>query len=105
MSESSGFSFPHRTPIFTTVVVLVCFAAFGWLARKIYLPRAYTVDRAEGVKTPAERKQLLTDKLAQEHTAATSYAWVAQPAGTVRLPIDRAIELTVRDHAQKQAPR
>lgn len=105
MSDSSDFSFPHRTPIFTTVVVLLCFAAFGWLARKIYVPRAYTVDRVEGVKTPAERKQLLTDKLAQEHTVAASYAWIDQPAGTVRLPLDRAIELTVRDHARKPAPR
>src|SRR3954468_6470146 len=101
MSESSNFSFPHRTPVFTTVLVLVLFALFGWLARKVYMPRAAHVDVVEGVKTPAERKALLVDKLAKEHTDATSYGWVDQKAGVVRLPIDRAIELTVRDHAKK----
>lgn len=101
MSESSNFSFPHRTPVFTTVLVLVLFALFGFLARRYYSPRAAHVDAVEGVKTPVERKALLTDKLAKEHTDATSYAWVDQKAGTVRLPVDRAIELTVRDHAKK----
>ena len=101
MSESSNFTFPHRTPVFTTVLVIVLFALFGWMARKVYVPRAAHVDPIEGVKTPAERKALLVDKLAKEHTEATSYAWVDQKAGVVRLPIDRAIELTVRDHAKK----
>jgi hypothetical protein len=101
MSESSNFSFPHRTPVFTTVLVLVLFALFGWLARKVYSPRAAHVDAIEGVKTPAERKALLTEHHGKEQVAATSYAWVDQKAGTVRLPIERAIELTVRDHAKK----
>ncbi len=101
MSDSANFSFPHRTPVFTTVIVLVCFALFGWLARKIYTPTAEAVDPVAGVRTPVERKALLTEHLAQEHAAATSYAWIDRPAGTVRLPIDRAIALTVRDHAKK----
>jgi hypothetical protein len=101
MSDSAQFSFPHRTPVFTTVIVLACFALFGWLARKVYVPHAAAVDPVEGVKTPVERKALLTEHVAKEHAAATSYAWIDQKAGTVRLPIDRAIELTVRDHAKK----
>ena len=101
MSESSNFSFPHRTPVFTTVLVLLCFAVFGWLARKVYAPHAATVDRIEGVRTPAERKTLLTEHDAKDQATATSYAWADQKAGSVRLPIDRAIELTVRDHARK----
>ena len=101
MSDSANFSFPHRTPVFTTVVVLVCFAVFGWLATKIYAPHASTVDKVEGVKTPADRKALLIDHRAKEHTEATSYGWIDQKAGIVRLPIDRAIELTVRDQAKK----
>jgi hypothetical protein len=101
MSDSSQFSFPHRTPVFTTVIVLLCFALFGWLGRKVYAPHAAAVDPVEGVKTPAERKALLTEHVAKDQAAATSYAWIDQKAGTVRLPIDRAIELTVRDHAKK----
>jgi hypothetical protein len=101
MSDSAQFSFPHRTPVFTTVIVLACFALFGWLARKVYTPRAAVVDPVAGVMTPAERKALLADHTVKEQAAATSYAWIDQQAGTVRLPIDRAIELTVRDHAKK----
>ncbi len=101
MSDSANFSFPHRTPVFTAVVVLVCFAFFGWLARKIYTPHAYTVDKVEGVKTPGERKTLLTEHRAKELADSTTYGWVDQKAGIVRLPIDRAIELTAAEHAKK----
>ena len=101
MSDSANFSFPHRTPVFTTVLVLFCFAVFGWLAWKVYVPRAYAVEKTDGVRTPADRKALLTEKLAAERAAATGYAWVDQKAGVVRLPVERAIELTVRDHARK----
>ncbi len=101
MSEPTQFSFPHRTPVFTTVLVLVLFALFGWLARKVYAPSAHVVDKVEGVRTPAERKTLLTEHQAKDQVAATTYGWVDQKAGIVRLPLDRAIELTARDHAKK----
>jgi len=100
MSDSS-FSFPHRTPVFTAVIVILCFAAFGWLAKRIYVPHAAEVQPVEGVLTPEARKALLMENRAKEQAAATSYGWADQPKGVVRLPIDRAIELTVRDHAKK----
>jgi hypothetical protein len=102
MSDSpSNFSFPHRTPVFTAIIVLVCFALFAWLANKIYRPHAFTVDKIEGVKTPAERKALLTEHRSKEQADSISYGWVDQKAGIVRLPIDRAMELVVREHAKK----
>lgn len=101
MSDSSAqFSFPHRTPVFTALVVLVCFAAFVWLARRIYTPHAYTVQAVEGVRTPEDRRKILAEHRQAEHDA-NSYGWVDQKAGIARLPIDRAIELTVRDHAKQ----
>ncbi|AOS45017.1 hypothetical protein Verru16b_02086 [Lacunisphaera limnophila] len=100
MSDSS-FSFPHRTPVFTALIVILCFAAFGWLAKRIYVPHAADVQAVEGVLTPAERKVRLAELRTKEQSAATTYGWVDQPKGVVRLPIDRAIELTVRDHAKK----
>ena len=99
--SSSNFSFPHRTPVFTAIVVLVCFALFGWLARKLYSPHAYTVDKVEGVLTPADRRALLEKNRQKEHDDSTTYGWVDQKAGLVRLPVDRAIELTVREQAKK----
>jgi hypothetical protein len=101
MSDSSNFSFPHRTPVFTTVVVLLCFAAFGWLARKVSAPHAADVDAIAGVKTPAERKSLLMEHRQREQLESTTYGWVDRPAGVVRLPLDRAIELTVQEQAKK----
>ncbi len=102
MSDSpANFTFPHRTPVFTTILVLLSFALFGWLARKYYSPHAFTVEAVEGVKTPAERKALLLEHRAKEHDELTTYGWVDQKAGMVRLPIDQAIELTVREHAKK----
>jgi hypothetical protein len=101
MSDSANYSFPHRTPVFTAIIVLLCFAAFGWLARRIYAPHAAEVQAVEGVATPAERKALLLDHRTKEQAAATTYGWVDQSKGVARLPIDRAIELTVRDHAKK----
>ena len=101
MSESSQFTFPHRTPVFTTVIVLLCFAAFGWLARKVYAPHAGEVEPVAGVKTPVERKELLLDHRKREQLEGTTYGWVDQKAGVVRPPIDRAIELTVQQYARK----
>ena len=102
MSDSPArFSFPHRTPVFTALVVLACFAAFVWLGRTIYRPQAHVVQAVEGVRTPVERRKLLSEHRLKEQAEGSSYAWIDQKAGTVRLPIDRAIELTVRDHAKK----
>jgi hypothetical protein len=99
--SDSNFSFPHRTPVFTAIVVILCFAAFGWLAKRIYVPHATDVQPVEGVLTPAERKARLDELHAKEQAAATTYGWVDQSKGVVRLPLDQAIELTVRDLAKK----
>jgi len=102
MSDSSAqFSFPHRTPVFTALVVIVCFASFVWLAKKIYTPNAATVEAVEGVKTPEDRKKILKDLREKVATESKKYGWVDQKAGIVQIPIDNAIELTVRDHAKK----
>jgi hypothetical protein len=99
--SDTNFSFPHRTPVFTAIVVILCFAAFGWLAQRIYVPHAADVQPVEGVLTPAERKARLVELHAKEQAAATTYGWVDQSKGIVRLPLDRAIELTARDLAKK----
>lgn len=100
MSDSTNFSFPHRTPVFTALIVIICFAAFAWMAKKVYTPHAYTVQPVEGVRTPADRSQILVDHRKAERDG-DSYGWIDQKAGIVRLPTDRAIELTARDLAKK----
>jgi hypothetical protein len=108
MSEPH-YSFPQRTPVFTAVVVLLCFAAFGWFARRYYTPTsggsiapaaAEFAEDARWKATPQGRADRLAE-LHQKERAANAYAWADQPAGIVRLPLDRAIELTVKEHAKK----
>jgi len=81
----------------------------------------YAVARRPAASTPASvgapaeeawkfssegRVARLKELHAKEAAAASSYGWVDQSAGVVRLPIDRAVELTIRDfNAQGSAPR
>lgn len=43
------------------------------------------------------RSGKLAEVRGKEQTAATSYGWNDQKAGVVRLPIERAMELTLQD--------
>lgn len=90
-------AFPHRTPVFTTVLVLGCFALCGWLAYRIYVPSARPALKVEGVRSPEERRALLAEQQQRERVGATTYGWVDQQAGIVRLPLDRAMSLTVKE--------
>lgn len=112
MSENpQSFAFPQRTPVFTAVVVIAGILLFGWFINRYYHaapavdPRgnANPADFAEDQRwkmTPEGRAKALADLHAREQ-AQNTYGWVDQKAGIARLPIDRAIELTVRDHAKK----
>jgi len=56
----------------------------------------------EGTKTPEERATILRELRAKETAAATTYGWVDQPKGVVRIPIERAMQLTVEDLKTKK---
>jgi len=76
------------------------FAIFVIILLVAYLPqRPAPLVPGTSAKTPAERKDALAELRAHEATVAGGYAWVDQSKGVVRLPIDRAIELTLRDLA------
>lgn len=55
------------------------------------------------IPTPADRKARLTELRNKEAQALSTYSWVDREKGIVRLPIDRAIELTVQDLRRKNA--
>lgn len=113
MSENpSSYAFPQRTPVFTAGLVIAAILLLGWAVGRYYHaapavdPRGNVnpADFAEDQRwklTPAGRAQALADLRAKEQAQINSYGWVDQKAGIVRLPVDRAIELTVRDHAKK----
>ncbi|MEQ1660923.1 MAG: hypothetical protein ABL896_19315, partial [Hylemonella sp.] len=80
--SSSNFSFPHRTPVFTALIVIFCFASFYLLARRIYRPQASVVQTVEGVRTPDDRRKLLAEHRTKEQAGSAGYAWIDQQAGT-----------------------
>lgn len=114
MSDSSQpFAFPQRTPVFTAAVVIAATLLFSWLVHTYYHPAAPVdprgnvnpADFAEDVRwklTPEGRAKRLAEVRTREASESTSYGWVDQKAGIVRLPVDRAIELTARDLAAKK---
>lgn len=113
MSESnSSYAFPQRTPIFTALVVIAAAVLCGWAINRFYAPAPAFDNR--GTANPADfdeatrwkftaegRAKALADLRQKEKAQATTYGWVDQPKGVARIPIDRAMDLTVAEHARK----
>jgi hypothetical protein len=78
----------------------------GFLIFALILVIAYLPNKPEalpqGTKTPEERAVILRELRAKEAAAATSYGWVDQTKGVVRIPIERAMQLTVEDLKAKK---
>lgn len=103
---------PHTAPApakpfpwFSFLAILGCFAIFLLILFLAYLPnRPQPLVENDG-KTPAQRLQTLEEMRAKEASALSSYGWIDQSAGVVRLPIDRAMQLEVREINAARAQR
>ena len=91
----------------TVAVVFAGFALFYAVVSEFYHPRTanlpYNVaaeqlpaDQAWQA-TPEARKAYRTELQKEQSAQAGKYGWVDQSKGTVQLPIERAVELTIRD--------
>src|SRR2546430_6341422 len=98
MANTEQFQSP--APFSTWLGVVLLFALFGVIVVAVIGPgpRGDTYERMRA----EERVKKLKDVRDEEAKALTSYAWVDKSKGTVRLPIDRAMELTVADLANKK---
>src|SRR6266513_1052701 len=98
MANTEQFQSP--APFSTWVGVVLLFALFGVIVVAVIGPgpRSDTYERMRA----EERVKKLKDARDEDAKALTSYAWVDKNKGTVRLPIDRAMELTVADLANKK---
>ena len=112
MSDNpQSYAFPQRAPVFTAVVVIVGILLFAVFIRRAYhaAPRVDPRGNVNPADFPEDQRWKLTrdgrdDALKQMRhkvDADNSYGWVDQKAGVARLPIDRAIDLVVHDHAKK----
>jgi len=98
MANTEQFQSP--APFSTWVGVVLLFALFGAIVVAVIGPTPRG-DDYERVRAESRIKKFL-DLRDEENKALSSYAWVDKTKGTVRLPIDRAMELTVADLANKK---
>ncbi len=81
-----------RNLTISVLATLACMGLFLVILVIAYLPnRPAPVDRA----TIQKRLDVLKELRAKEDEAATTYAWVDQKAGTVRIPVEVAMNLIV----------
>jgi hypothetical protein len=99
MADTEQIRTQSPAPFSTWVGVVLLFALFGVIVVAVIGP-APRSDSYERMRADARAKKL-KDARDEETKALTSYAWVDKNKGTVRLPIDRAMELMVADLANK----
>jgi hypothetical protein len=87
-------------PFSTWLGVVLLMLLFGAIAVAIIGPAprgdTYEQQRAQN------REKKLKDLREEDAKALTSYAWIDKNKGTVRLPIERAMELTAVELAKKK---
>src|SRR3982751_1706279 len=98
MANTEQFQSP--APFSTWIGVVLLFALFGAIVVAVIGP-APRGDNYEQMRAEARTKKL-KDARDEESKTLAGYAWIDKNKGTVRLPIDRAMELTVADLANKK---
>jgi hypothetical protein len=98
MANTEQFQSP--APFSTWVGVVLLFALFGVIVLAVIGPTPRG-DNYEQMRAEARAKKL-KDAREEDSKALTSYTWIDKNKGTVRLPIDRAMELTLADLANKK---
>ncbi len=96
MSDASAPAESKGSFTATLLAAVGGFSIFLIILVVAYLPNK-AAPAGDGVKTPAERKAALAELRGKEQTAATTYAWVDKDKGVVRLPLERAVELTIQE--------
>jgi hypothetical protein len=92
--------FPSPAPFSTWFGIVLLFTLFGVIVVAVIGPTPRG-DNYEQMRAEARAKKL-KDARDEDSKALTSYSWIDKNKGTVRLPIDRAMELTVADLANKK---
>ena len=89
-----------RAPFSTWLGIVCLFVLFGLIVLAVIGPSPRTSDYEEArAKKRVEKLKTLREESQKE---LTTYAWVDKNKGVARIPIDRAMEVTVADLAQKK---
>jgi hypothetical protein len=101
MSDSTKTPAASNGSLLTLLAAIGGFAIFALIVFIAYLPKK-PAPLPDGARTPEQRKAALAEMRAKEKAAATTYGWVDQPTGIVRIPIDEAVKITIKElNAQK----
>jgi hypothetical protein len=89
-----------RAPLSTWLGIVLLFALFGIIVLAIIgpMPRGSDYEEARAKK----RMEQLKTVREEAEKDLTTYAWIDKNKGVARIPISRAMELTVADLAQKK---
>jgi hypothetical protein len=102
-TESARTIAYSRAPFSTWLGIVCLFVLFGLIVLAIIGPSPRTSDYEEArAKKRMEKLKALHEESQKE---LTTYAWVDKNKGVARIPIDRAMEVTVADLAQKKPAR
>lgn len=85
----------NSSKLLTAAATLGGFAIFAIIVAIAYLPQQ-PEPLPEGSRTPAERETIYSEVRANA-AKINQYGWVDKNAGVAHIPIDRAIELTIKD--------
>src|SRR6516165_1075633 len=89
-----------RAPFSTWLGIVFLFVLFGLIVLAVIGPSPRSSDYEE---TRAKKRMENLKKLHEEtQKDLTTYAWIDKNKGVARIPIERAMELTVADLAQKK---
>lgn len=89
-----------RTPLSTWLGVVLLFALFGVIVLAIIGPSP----RGSDYEETRAKKRMENLKTSREDAdkALNTYAWIDKTKGVVRIPISRAMELTIAELAQQK---
>ncbi|MBI3880179.1 MAG: hypothetical protein HY301_08955 [Verrucomicrobia bacterium] len=85
--------------------VIAALGALLIMAALVSLMKKYTTPAPLGADRAAERMKARAELTAEETKALTSYGWQDEPRQIVRLPIERAKELTLQNLKNPEAAR
>ncbi|HEV3027390.1 MAG TPA: hypothetical protein VG457_07435 [Planctomycetota bacterium] len=102
---------PRPVSTLAVVAVFILLSAFGIMAHRAYFghrPAAPQNEKPDNLgtgldwrATPEARRAYLADLRKAQAKQAQTYAWVDQKKGIVQLPIDRAMDLVVKEEASR----
>ncbi len=98
MSENPSKS----APLPVIIAVLALSTLFFFAVRYFYGPRETGTFVGDGIHTTELRKKNLAELHAKEKAQSTTYGWANEKEHVVRLPIDRAMELTLQKYAARK---